>query len=132
MKAQRIIKEIDALKGKIVNLEGELVLATTENAKVAIRNQLTATQNSITELYKLLPPPGKNSFPVFEILTQISLPNQLCMPFFLHFFFPAENQLLIMLKIDFIFSTSFQKFLLSSSISCFLCLKQSGPATCRW
>jgi hypothetical protein len=66
MNANRIIQEIDVLKGKIVNLEGELVLAPTGD-KPFIQNRIIAAENSLTELYKLLPRPGKNSFPVFEI-----------------------------------------------------------------
>ena len=61
-----IMQEIDALKNKIVVLEEQLLLATTDE-KPFIQNRIIAMQNSITEFVKLLPPPGKNSFPIFEI-----------------------------------------------------------------
>jgi hypothetical protein len=132
MDAKSTIKKIDVLESEIVDLKGQLPVATSDE-RVAIQNRITAMQESLTAYVKLLPPPGKNSFPVFEIsfITNLITKSALY-AFFHHFFFPPANQLLIMLKIDFIFSISFQKFLLSSSISCFLCLEQSGHAIRRW
>jgi hypothetical protein len=55
------------INSKITSIEAELaelktqVLTATGEERIAIRAQITATQNSLTELYKHLPTTGKNS-----------------------------------------------------------------------
>jgi hypothetical protein len=54
------LTEISSIEAKLADLETQLLTATGER-EIALRNQIIATQNSLTELYKLLQTTGKNS-----------------------------------------------------------------------
>jgi hypothetical protein len=59
MDVEQIKEKIVILETKLSQLEQEVVTAIGDR-EIALRNQITATQNSLTELYKHLPTPGKN------------------------------------------------------------------------
>jgi len=50
-----IQREIDELKREKAELQSQLANATGDEKEIAIRNQIAAKDNALTELYKHLP-----------------------------------------------------------------------------
>ena len=60
-------EEIAAVKLELADLKQQLTSQISEQKELAIRQQITATQNTLAALYNQSAPPGKNSF-VFNFL----------------------------------------------------------------
>ncbi len=65
--------KIASVEAELVELKAQLTTTASEAREVALRQQIAAKENQLTECYKLLPRDGIFSSPITSIFSFISI-----------------------------------------------------------